>query len=69
MDDNDPGLTVTIADNKGGLITKWVTVAEVVETNGERGLRLEASDGMPTWDVLGLLGFATQVQFQDGDDE
>ena len=66
MDDDDPGLTVTITDNQGALIIKWVTVAEVVETDGERSLRIEVSDEMPTWDVLGLLGFATQVQHQGG---
>lgn len=64
----DSGLRVTITDHGGGLITRWVTVAEVVEPDGERRVRIEASDELPNWDALGLLAFAAHEQTRSHDD-
>lgn len=65
----DSGLTVTVEDQEGGLITRWITVAEVIETDGERTLRIEASEGLPNWDALGLLAFATHEQTHGWEDQ
>ena len=66
MDDDDPGLTVTITDQRGGLVTRWIAVAEVVDTDGDRVLCIETSEDLPNWDVLGFCAFATGVQINGG---
>lgn len=60
------GLTTTIEDEDGGLITKWILVAEVADTDGGQSIRVTASENLSTWDGLGLLTYATTMQ---GDDE
>lgn len=69
MDFEDSGLTVTVTDCDGGLVTRWIAVAEVVDTDGERTLRIEASEGLPNWDALGLLAFASHEQAHGRDDD
>ena len=43
--DDDSGLDVTITDTDGGMVTRWVLVAEVIDTDGGDSLRIKASPG------------------------
>ena len=67
MDDDDSGLTITVTDQRGGFITRWIAVAEVVDTDGDRMLCIETSEDLPNWDALGMLAFATGEQLNGGD--
>lgn len=49
-----------IADRAdGAMVTKWLIIAEVIDENGERSLKLLADDEITTWDRLGMLQVAT----------
>ena len=56
--DDDSGLDVTITDTDGGMVTRWVLVAEVIDTDGSDSLRITSSPGMSQWDRLGMHTFA-----------
>lgn len=58
MDEDDSGLAVTITDTDGGMVTRWVLVAEVIDTDGSYSLRITSSPGMSQWDQLGMHTFA-----------
>ena len=55
------------------VVTKWVVVVEILDTNGEKfltGYRGPTSNSIPTWDVKGLLGYAAdEMDFNDKDEE
>ena len=40
------------------MVTKWVCLVEVIDTDGERGLWTLAPEGAKPWDTLGLLTHA-----------
>lgn len=52
------GLDVSITDGDGGLVLRWVLVAEVIDEDGTESLRVRTTDGMAAWTQLGLLRFA-----------
>ncbi|WP_040281347.1 hypothetical protein [Tessaracoccus massiliensis] len=58
MDEDHFGLDVTIADTDGGIVTRWVAVAEVIDTDGGESLRIKTSPGLSQWDQLGMHTFA-----------
>ena len=49
-------------DNDGGIVTKWFTVVEGVNPDGDRWLNFFWSDGLKTWDVKGMLHSALDSQ-------
>lgn len=52
------GLNVTVADIEGGMVLRWVVVAEVIDNDGTESLRVHGSDGIASWTRLGLLEYA-----------
>lgn len=44
----------------GAFVTRWVIVAEVIDTEGERAVWMDTSDDATPWDTLGLLEYALQ---------
>lgn len=44
------------------MVTKWVTLIEVVDTNGNRGLWTATGDDVKAWDTLGLLQYGVELQ-------
>jgi hypothetical protein len=44
------------------MVTKWLTIAEVVDDDGSRWIRVLTNDGAKAWDNLGLLTFAVQSE-------
>lgn len=44
------------------MVTRWVVLVEVIDTNGERGLWTLAPDDATAWDTLGMLTYATQLE-------
>ena len=44
------------------MATRWVSVVEVIDGNGQRWLWSFPSPGLMRWDVLGLLDYAHQLQ-------
>ena len=55
----DSGIDVTITDRDGGMVTRYVAVAEVIEPDGTESLRIRMSPGLAEWDALGMLHFTT----------
>ena len=54
----DSGLDITVADIEGGMVLRWVIVAEVIDNDGTESLRVHGSDGIASWTRLGLLEYA-----------
>jgi hypothetical protein len=42
----------------GAMVTKFVVVAEIIETDGSRALVISTQDGAKPWDTLGMLQHA-----------
>lgn len=52
----------------GDMVTRWVVVAEVFESTGERGLWAFTAEDMKAWETLGMLTYAAQLLDPDEDD-
>jgi hypothetical protein len=49
--------------SESGLMTnRWLMLADVVQEDGERVLWSVSSEGMKSWDSLGMLKFAEHVE-------
>lgn len=44
----------------GAVVTKFVVVAEVINTDGECGVWTTTHEGAKSWDVAGLLVYALE---------
>lgn len=44
------------------MVTKWLAVVEIVDTEGRRWIRTLTSNEAKAWDNLGLLTFALQYE-------
>lgn len=55
----DSGIDVTITDTDGGMVTRYVVIAEVIDPDGTESLRIRMSTGLAEWDALGMLHFTT----------
>jgi len=44
----------------GAFVTKFVLIAEVIDTDGERGIWTETHYGAKPWDTLGLLTYSIE---------
>lgn len=57
----------------GAMVTKYVLVAEVIDTDGDQCIWMNTHSDANAWDTLGLLAYATAVEQHglrdDGDDE
>lgn len=42
----------------GAMVTQFVVIAEVIDTDGERGLWVDTHEGSSKWDTYGLLTWA-----------
>jgi hypothetical protein len=53
-----------IADQEGQAtyLMRFVVLAEIVDSNGERAVWQVAADGMKRWDTLGMLDHARAVE-------
>lgn len=74
MSDNSTAAVAQLIQglDPGAYVTKFVVVAEVIDTDGERGVWTETHDGATKWDTFGLLHFALhreQTETEDADDE
>ena len=52
----------------GAMVTKYVVVAEVIDTEGQRAVWVEHGDTCMAWDLQGLLSFALTEEFPPEDD-
>lgn len=57
-DDLNNELTRILQKVEPGMVTKWVVLAETIDTDGDRGLWCFCNQGATAWDTLGLLQFA-----------
>jgi hypothetical protein len=57
-----------VLSSEGEMVTKWVTVCEVIDTDGTRALRVMADQNATDWDVYGLLNYAAAMQGDDDDE-
>ena len=56
----DSDLELAVAAHCGQpMVTKWVLVAEVIEKDGSRTLKVISSPDIPGWDKVGMLQTAT----------
>lgn len=46
----------------GAMVTKFVVVAEVIDTDGDQCVWVSTHEDARPWDVLGLLGYATALE-------
>jgi hypothetical protein len=46
----------------GYMLTKYLTVAEVIGRDGMRSVLLVTSREMKSWETLGMLGYAAQLE-------
>ena len=46
----------------GSMVTKFIVIAEVIDTDGDQAVWVDTSDGSSTWDILGLLAYAKALQ-------
>lgn len=44
------------------MLVRWVLLAEVIDTDGERAVWNMTSEDARAWDTLGLLTYATQIE-------
>jgi hypothetical protein len=44
------------------VVTRWISVIEVMDSDGKRGIYLMPQQGAQAWDSLGLLLYAIQVE-------
>lgn len=52
------------------LVTGWVLVTEIMDSNGEPNLAGFAMPGMPYWKISGLLDYAEDVmEYEDESEE
>lgn len=64
-----PELERALSDSLGDLfsgqksmVTKWVSLIEIIEEDGERALWTFTSEGLKAWDTVGLLRHALDIQ-------
>lgn len=64
-------LSEVINDHEGSpaYLMRFVVLAEIVDSKGERALLQVAADGMMRWDTLGLLEHARSVEWAAGSTE
>lgn len=48
----------TVLNEMGEVVTKYVTVVESIDEDGQRWLRVLCSNGATTWDRMGMFGYA-----------
>lgn len=49
--------------DEGGMATRWVILAEVVDADGERACWTLTPDGQRIWDTLGLVEYARLLEY------
>lgn len=49
---------------EGGIVTKWLLIAETVGPDAERGLWTRTSDDLKPWESLGMLRLAEVTEEQ-----
>lgn len=47
--------------NPGCMMTKFILIAEGIDTDGERGVYTVQNDGAMLWDNIGMLEFALAI--------
>lgn len=53
---------IAAALGAGELTTRWLVIAESIGEDGKRGLWLRCHPDMKSWDVLGMLHFALNLE-------
>jgi hypothetical protein len=51
-----------VRDVDGGMVTKWVMLAEGIDEDGERALWLVANKDALSWDTIGMLHYALALE-------
>ncbi|MDB5716270.1 MAG: hypothetical protein JWO15_3667 [Sphingomonadales bacterium] len=64
MADNSDNLVAQLIDglDPGALVTKFVVIAEAIDTNGRRALYTASNEGAMNWDSVGLLRTALSME-------
>lgn len=51
-----------ILGEDGEMVTRWLTIVETIDSDGERGMWSLVPDDTKPWDTLGMLNFAIQQE-------
>jgi hypothetical protein len=64
MDNKPEDLVSQLVDglDAGAMVTKYVVIAEGIDTNGERAIYLSTNETAMAHDVLGLLEYSIQLE-------
>ena len=59
--ENESLLSVSVGMTGGGMVTRWNTIAEVIDENGEESLAFQASEGLAVWNSIGMIQFVERM--------
>jgi hypothetical protein len=55
-------IAAVLANHETSMVTKWVALIEVIDSDCERGLWTATSSDAKAWDTIGLLQHAVDIQ-------
>lgn len=50
-------ITAAVAEHEHGFVSRWVSLVEIIDDQGERAILTLASEDLRAWDSIGLLEF------------
>jgi hypothetical protein len=62
-------LSRIIRDEQEAMVTRWVCLVEVTDTDGERAMWSLCSDGLPLWHRIGMVEFHNRTLRPEVGDE
>ena len=63
--DPEHGIDVQVNDQRGGIITRWITIATILDRDGNEGLAVATSPDLSAWAAHGMLAMAKRMQDYD----
>lgn len=61
-DDSPEALIARLVAGEESFVTRWVVIAEMIESDGERVVICAGAEDMQRWDSYGLLTEALEVE-------
>lgn len=60
--DLNDAIAQVLSRHEISMVTKWVALVEVIDGDGDRGLWALGSEGMTSWDTVGMLTYAVHME-------
>jgi hypothetical protein len=55
-------INAAIAEHERGMVTRWISLIEIIDGDGDRALLTTGSEDLRAWDTLGILEFALALE-------